>query len=138
MENKKIWVSQKAIITDKEGKILAIRRSKTAPSRPLNWDLPGGDLSFGEEADKGMRREIKEETGLEAEDLKVVDAISGLNDAGEFWVTICYTAKPKTKEITLSYEHDDFRWVTPSEFQELQVSSRNKEFVKRFNKVKVI
>lgn len=59
----KIGVSQKAIIFNKENKILVIRRSKTAPYGALTWDLPGGDLDYGEDAITGVIREIKEETG---------------------------------------------------------------------------
>jgi 8-oxo-dGTP diphosphatase len=132
--NQKIGVSQKAILVDKKGKILAIRRSKTAPSRPLHWDLPGGDLEFGEDAQKGILREIKEETGLKIKNLKVIDAISGFNNIKEFWVTICYVAKAATQKVVLSYEHDDFRWIKPEEFQKLKASPRNKEFVKNFQK----
>lgn len=127
----KIGVSQKAIIFNK-GKILTIRRTKTAPSRPLHWDLPGGDLDFGEDARKGIRREIKEETGVQIKDLRVMDVISGFNDKDEFWVTVCYIAKPKASHVTISHEHDDFRWVTPDEFQKLSASPRNKKFVKMF------
>jgi len=134
--NKKIGVSQKVILLQENGKFLTIRRSKTAPSRPLNWDLPGGDLDFGEDAKEGIIREIKEETGLEVSEPKVIDAISGLNDENEFWVTICYTARPATTVVKLSYEHDDFKWVTPGEFQQLEAAPKNKKFVERFDLVR--
>jgi 8-oxo-dGTP diphosphatase len=126
----KIGVSQKVIVLRGDGKILAIRRSKTHPLRPLGWDSPGGDLEFGENAKEGISREIREETGLEVSDLRVVDAGSWLNDSGEFWVTICYVAKASSDEVKLSWEHDDFKWVTPAEFQQLDVSDRVKQFVK--------
>jgi 8-oxo-dGTP diphosphatase len=131
-KNKETGVSQKAILFNKDGKILTIRRSKTAPSRPLHWDLPGGDLDFGEDTRKGIIREIKEETGLKVKDLKLIDAISGFNDKREFWVTICYTAEATTSKVFLSYEHDDLQWVTPEKFQKLKASPRNKSFVKKF------
>jgi len=131
-KDKKIRVAQKAIIFNKNGNILTMRRSKTAPSRPLQWDLPGGDLEFSEDVKAGIIREIKEETGLEIKDLSVVDVASGINDINQFWVTICYIARPKTNQVILSYEHDDFRWVTPDEFQQLEASTRNKVFVERF------
>jgi len=130
--NQRIGLSQKAIIFREDGRFLTIRRSKTAPSRPLHWDLPGGDLDFGEDVKEGMIREIKEETGLRVNDLRVIDAISGFNDIHEFWVTIYYIAQPITKDVILSYEHDDFKWVLPDEFQELKASPRNKKFVERF------
>lgn len=132
MKNKRIGFSQKAIISRKDGKFLTIRRSKTAPSRPLRWDLPGGDLGFGEDTKKGIIREIKEETGLEVKNLVLIDIISGLNDRNEFWVTVCYIARTAGLKVLLSYEHDDFRWVTPDEFRKLKVSPRNKKFVEKF------
>lgn len=134
--NRKIGVSQKAILFQEDGKFLTIRRSKTAPSRPLHWDLPGGDFDFGEDAKEGMIREIKEETDLEVDELKVIDAISEFNDENEFWVTIYYTAQPATIVVKLSYEHDDFKWVTPGEFQQLEAAPKNKKFVERFNSVR--
>lgn len=130
--NQKIGVSQKAVIFREDGKILTMRRTKTAPSRPLHWDLPGGDLDFGENVREGILREIKEEAGLEVEDLALLDVISAVNDNGEFWVTVGYTAKAKTIDVTLSYEHDDFKWITPDEFRELKASPKNKQFVETF------
>ncbi len=131
-KNQKILLSEKAILFNKNGKLLTIRRTKTAPSRPLYWDLPGGWLDFGEDTKDGVIREIKEETGLKVKNLSVIDVISGFNDIGEFWITICYTARPTTIKVVLSYEHDDFMWVTPDEFQDLKASPRNKKFVERF------
>jgi 8-oxo-dGTP diphosphatase len=131
-DNKKIGVSQKAIIFRPDGKFLTIRRSQTAPYRPLNWDLPGGDIDYGEDAREGMIREIKEETNLEVNNLKVIDTIAAMNNKDEFWVTVCYSAQPTTSAVKLSFEHDDSRWMTPEEFQQLGASPRIKKFVERF------
>ena len=127
-------VSQKAIIFRNDGRILVIRRTKTAPFRPLYWDLPGGELDYGEDMRIGIIREIKEETGLEVENLSVINALSEANDNNEFWVTICYRADSKGTQVVLSYEHDQFMWVTPDEFQKLKASPKNKKFVTLLNK----
>ncbi|MDP2930516.1 MAG: NUDIX hydrolase [bacterium] len=141
MKNKsnkgKIGVSQKAIIVRKDGKFLAIRRSKTDPRRPLQWDLPGGELEFGEDAQKDILREIKEETGLRVRDLQLLDVISGFDDQKDFWVTICYFVETIINKPVLSYEHDQWRWVNPNEFQLLKASKRNKKFVAGFKLFKL-
>ena len=61
-----------------------------------------------------------------------MDVLSKLSDDGQFWVTICYIAYSTDKKVTLSYEHDDIKWVTPDEFQNLKASPKNKKFVKYF------
>lgn len=131
-DNKKIGISQKAIIQNGKGEILVVRRSKTHPLRPLGWDVPGGDLEFGEDAKAGICREIKEETGLEVADLKVIDATSWTNERDEFWITICYSAKAKTDSVKLSWEHDDFKWLLLCESDKLDVSPRIKQFIATF------
>lgn len=54
-----------AIISDKNGKILFTKRA----IKPYLgwWDLPGGFINYGESAEKALRREIKEELGVEIE-----------------------------------------------------------------------
>ena len=129
--NKQINISQKAIICRQDGKILAIKRSNTHPLRPKGWDIPGGDLEFGEDMEEGIVREIREETGMEIYDLKIIDAVSRFNSQNEFWVVICYIAKPKIDEVKLSWEHNDFEWATCDEFLQLDVLPHIKEFVKK-------
>lgn len=106
-------VSQKIVIFNREGKLLSIRRSKTAPTRPLCWDLPGGDLDFGEEPLASIKREIKEETGLMVKNIKPFDVEAHINSADDFWVTIAYRACNVAGKVILSYEHDQFQWLTP-------------------------
>ena len=127
---KKIGISQKAIVFDKEGKFLTLHRTSTAPSNPDKWDFPGGDLDFGEDAIKGIIREIKEETGLEVKDLKPFDIESHIYEGEEFWVTIAYIAKVIVDKVVLSFEHDEFKWVTPEEFLKLESPDKLKRFVK--------
>lgn len=127
---KKVGVSQKAIIFNKAGKFLTMRRSKTAPVRPLTWDLPGGDLDFGENAIRSIKREIEEETGLTVKDLKPFDLESHINDKGDFWITIAYQAQAQSEKVKLSFEHDKYQWVTSKEFLKLKSCDKLRRFVK--------
>ncbi|HZO98328.1 MAG TPA: NUDIX domain-containing protein [Gaiellaceae bacterium] len=54
----------------REGKVLLVRRG--IEPRRGHWDLPGGFLEEGEEPLAGLRRELREETGLEAEPVELL------------------------------------------------------------------
>jgi 8-oxo-dGTP diphosphatase len=122
-------VSQKAIIFNQEEKILILRRSGTAPYGALTWDLPGGDLDYGENAIKGITREIKEETGLNVKELKAFDVESHVNNKREFWVTIAYICKTDSDNVNLSYEHNQYKWIDPKEIKELEAMDKIKRFI---------
>ncbi|HEX9897448.1 MAG TPA: NUDIX hydrolase [Dehalococcoidales bacterium] len=52
-----------------DGKILIVKQEV---SERRHWSLPGGELEYGETIEQCLRREIKEETGL---DVKVKDML---------------------------------------------------------------
>lgn len=60
-----------ALIFDGEGKILLVERGR----EPLKgwWSLPGGVLETGETLADGIRREVREETGLLVEPETMVE-----------------------------------------------------------------
>jgi 8-oxo-dGTP diphosphatase len=128
-EAQKIGVTQKAFILKKDGKVLIVRRSATAPSKPNCWDLPGGGIDFGEDPRESICREIKEETGLEVSDLEPFDVVSTINNLGEFWVTIAWRACTKSDKVQLSYEHDDFKWVDLDKIPKFTDSKRFAKFL---------
>ena len=126
-------VTQKAVVFNKEGKLLTLHRTSTAPAGPNKWDFPGGEIDFGEDAFSGIIREIKEECGLEVKDLKPFDVESHINEKGDFWVTIAYMAKAKSDDVKLSFEHDDFKWVSVEEFLTLESIDKLRRFAKKLN-----
>ncbi|HEV3245448.1 MAG TPA: NUDIX hydrolase [Candidatus Paceibacterota bacterium] len=111
-----MFVSQKAIVWNKDGKMLGMRRSETDPSRPLTWDLPGGELEEGEDVRESLRREVIEESGLTIDELNVVDVYGKTGHDGQYWVMILYETKALEGEVRLSFEHDQFEWLTIEEF----------------------
>lgn len=129
---KKTGVSQKAIICDNKDRFLVLRRTSIAPSDSDFWDLPGGDLEFGEDAINGIIREIKEETELIVENIEPFDVESHIDENGEFWVTIAYKCKYKAGKIKLSFEHNEYKWAAKDEFAKLKASKKIRRFIKNF------
>jgi 8-oxo-dGTP diphosphatase len=84
-----------AIILNRD-RILLVERGK----EPLKgyWSLPGGVLETGETLKDGIRREVREETGLEVEPLGVVEIFERImrngNGAAEYhYVLIDYLCR---------------------------------------------
>ncbi|MES2225303.1 MAG: NUDIX hydrolase [Patescibacteria group bacterium] len=126
-----MFITQKTIVLNSEGKILALRRSDTDPSRPLTWDLPGGYLEEGEVLEESARREIREEAGIQVDDLRIFDAAAGQSQKGEYWVQICYVAHVDMPEIIISWEHDLYEWLTKEEFLARESSEKIVRFLQK-------
>ena len=65
------------------------------------WDLPGGHIRVGEDFLVGMKREVKEETNLDVQDLKFIEKIDNLD---------FYYCKYNNRPIKMSHEHVGFRF----------------------------
>ena len=114
-------VTTYAFVADAEGRYLALRRA-VAPSAG-EWDLPGGFVEAGEAPADALRREIREETGLEVELLGVIGAYtSTYGDDGRHTVDIGFHARladgQHPTDMLLSVESRDARWLPLDEFPE--------------------
>lgn len=72
--------------------ILLIRRG--APPRLGEWSLPGGRIESGEGVRAAALRELREETGVEARLIGLIDVVDGIfPDAGRHYVLIDFVAE---------------------------------------------
>ncbi|KKP69819.1 hypothetical protein A2X44_05100 [candidate division CPR3 bacterium GWF2_35_18] len=74
--NNKIVISVLGVIFDTSGKVLlSLRSDKEIPLADFKWEIPGGKIDFGETATECIVREIREETGLIVNPVRLVDCI---------------------------------------------------------------
>ena len=125
---------QKCLIIDPAGKILALKRSSDDHSRGGNWDLPGGGYEQGEQVIEAIKREVFEEAGLTAKNLRPIFVDNHMNVEKGFFAGlnvfgICYECTDWVGEVALSDEHTDYQWVTAEEFAQLSFGDDNGFFV---------
>jgi len=101
--HKTFKVNQHVLLKNSANKILILKQEG-------RWMLPGGRLEGMGNPEEELRREIKEETGLE--DFKIEGVFdTGISPSGD---TFLVTYKVKTKggtEVKISKEHTDYAWV---------------------------
>ena len=64
-------------IAKKDDKLLLLQRPSKSSHDNGRWELPGGKIKKGEFFDEGLRREVKEETGL---DIKILGFFEAVED----------------------------------------------------------
>jgi len=112
---------QKAVVfhPDEDDLFLALKRSPDSFSRPNDWDLPGGNVLFGELHEDSLRKEIEEETGLEVDNFIPVQAITNY-EKGIYFLFLGFLCRAKSREVKISAEHTEYRWVSKEEFTGLK------------------
>jgi 8-oxo-dGTP diphosphatase len=102
------------VCLDGAGHVLLIRRG--TPPRLGEWSIPGGRIEWGETAMAAARRELLEETGIEAEILGLVDVVDGLftsRTSGEttrHYVMVDYVARATGGTLQAGDDAADAAW----------------------------
>ena len=60
------YFAQKAFIVDGD-RLLLVQKSADDPHNPGKWEVPGGRMQFGEDVDNHLKREVREEVGIDIE-----------------------------------------------------------------------
>ncbi len=114
----------KVLVSNGAGKYLVLRSSEWPenPKRSLQPDLPGGLVEDGETAIEGAIRELEEETGLKVlpNEMQLVRTKQETHD-GKLYERSVYFVTVKNPKITLSWEHDSYRWMSADEVLKLEM-----------------
>jgi bis(5'-nucleosidyl)-tetraphosphatase len=111
-------ITSAGFIIFKDKKILLLK------SKKKHFDFPKGHVEPGEEIFQAAIRELKEETNIDVEDIKIIggpDIISykviEQNEIKDKNVYYYYALLISNKEIKLSKEHEYYVWVPIDEAQ---------------------
>ena len=101
-----------AVVLNGRKDVLLIRRAKA----PLDneWSIPGGKVEPGEVLHDALRREVREETGLEIEILGLLDVVDTLahpSAALAHYVLVDYAARVTRGDARAGSDAREVRWV---------------------------
>jgi mutator protein MutT len=118
-----------AALIEKDGKILLALRKPGKHMGP-KWELPGGKVNPGEDPEQTLRRELKEELGIDAQ-------------IGQYLGSIRFRGRRLSLQIHLyrvsriagSFvlrEHEEIRWVEPQQIEGYDLVDSDRKLIRRF------
>lgn len=129
-----------ALVFNTEGKILLIKSHKWKEK----YMIPGGHIELGEKIEDVLKREIKEETGLDVYDIQFICVQEFIFD-DQFWkkkhfIFLDYACKTDSSVVKLNAEGQEYVWVTLNETLKLPIDSYTRhvieEYIKKSSKKK--
>jgi ADP-ribose pyrophosphatase YjhB (NUDIX family) len=107
-----------AVVVDARGRVLLTRRA--GPPYEGYWDLPGGFVGEAEHPNDALKRELREETGLDVEPGRLIgiwiDRYAERGEDGPATMNLYFTASASGGEGEPSDDVAELRWVEPDEF----------------------
>ena len=100
-------VSVAGVVVRDDGRILAVQRRDNA-----HWEPPGGVLELDETFEAGVRREVLEETGVQAEVERLTGAYKNLPRG---IVALVFRCRPVAGQPVPTNESQKVEWIEPVE-----------------------
>ncbi len=91
------------------------------------WEFPGGKIELGEIPEQALKRELKEELGIDAEigDLK----FSYTHTFGDRGIIILFFDVRYWKGEPKSQHHTELRWIHPEDLIQMEIPEANRKIL---------
>lgn len=120
------------LVVGPSDRVLLIRTHKWCD----RWGVPGGKIEYGETMSAAVRREAREETGLELDDIRWAPVQEAV-ESPEFYrsahfVLLNYVARSRSEVVRLNDEAQDYAWVTPEEALAMDLNGPTRVLVRHY------
>lgn len=122
-------------IINKDEKLLLLKSYKW----PEQFGVPGGHLELGERIEDAVKREAKEETGLDVFDLRFLCFQEFIYDPS-FWkqrhyIFFDYVCKSDSMDVLLNNEAESYIWVSLDDALNLPIDSYTRFSINKYNEL---
>jgi len=122
-----------ALILNGKGEILLVRSYKWG----TKYTVPGGHIELGERSETAVRREIREEVGLEVEPVRLLLVQEAIYPADyikhEHYIFLDYLCRTNSSEVKLDgKEIQEYVWTTPSAALQMELESFTRNLVEAY------
>jgi 8-oxo-dGTP pyrophosphatase MutT (NUDIX family) len=136
--NKKMTIKNNivTVFIEYQGKVLLLRRSQKVKSMKGKWAGVSGYIEKQQESLRQAFKEVHEETGLTNKNIKVLNEGKPLEavdnqPSNVTWVVHPFYFRSNTNAISLDWEHDQYKWISPTEIENYDTVPRLKEALYR-------
>jgi len=116
-QNIRFHITVKGIVVY-NGKTLVMKRVRPSTDGLGWWEMPGGGLEYGETPHEALKRELKEETGLDIRIIKPIYTFTAIRPHYQT-VGIGFLSIPANDHVVLSEEHTDYKFVDKDELKDI-------------------
>lgn len=104
-------------VIERNGTYLFTKRIDENPAYHDKWQLPGGGMEFGESPEETLVREVREELGVEIENINLIPYIDYKVRSHWHGIFLSYQCllKDEDAKIILNEEASAYRWFRPDE-----------------------
>lgn len=122
-----------ALIINGKEEILLVRSYKWG----TKYTVPGGHIELGERSEAAVKREVKEEVGLDAEPVKLLLVQEAIYPADyikhEHYIFLDYLCRTNSSGVKLDgKEIQEYVWTTPSDVLHLDLESFTRNLVEAY------
>ena len=123
-----------ALILNQKDEIFLMK----SPKWENQWLVPGGKIEKGDSMKETVRKEVREETNLEVENIEMLEVKDGGNpddfERDTHFIFLNFVCEAENTEVELDdREAVDYKWIEPEKaLDTLDINSSTTEFIENY------
>ncbi len=127
------------LVWSQRGELLICKMKADRGVFPGQWGFPGGGIDPGEHMEAALRRELREELGIEVLNIRAAFFKDGVfeklyidgSTKAQYLIFLVFHCEAESESILLNEEFDEYRWVSEADLQSMQLNEVTRDTLRR-------